>query len=163
MASSARQDDSESPGVEETQGNACLECPGACCSFRAINISYRALKSGQRYDSMLIDGLGEDGHTYQLLFEDGEVPEMEWYIIEWHDGRRVLAFHCTHEEGGMCTEYERRPEMCRDFECAALRGEVDLEEFLDDHGHDYDPEADPDVEIREVTERVREIIGRAEL
>lgn len=162
MASSARKTEVKG-GEEAEEHNPCAECPAGCCSFKTINISYRELEDGERYDSMLLDGLGEEGSTDQLLFEDGEVPEMEWYIKE-HGDHRALVFHCTHQtEDGMCGEYDRRPDMCRSFECQALQGEMELEEFLEEHGLEHDPVAHEDVELTEVTERVREIIGRAEV
>lgn len=165
MASSAREEqaEGESESVGEAETNPCLECPGGCCSFKTINISYRTLDEGQRYDSMLLDELGEEGALNNLLFDDGEVPEMEWYIVTWPDGHRTLSFHCTHEEDGWCTEYDRRPGMCRTFSCAALEGEMELEEFLDEHGLEDNVIDHPETEVEEVTERVREIIGRAEL
>lgn len=162
MASSARQDQAEGESGEEAETNPCLDCPAGCCSFKNINISYKSLDEGQRYDSLLLDEI-EEGTLNTLLFEDGEVPMMEWYILTWEDSHRTLSFHCTHQrEDGMCGEYDRRPEMCRTFECEALQGEMTLEEFLDSHGLTFDPIESDLVEVREVTERVREIIGRAE-
>lgn len=131
----------------------CASCGGGCCSFRAIRISFQNLSEGQRYDSLVL----EDENVEQLVRPDGSAPDMNWYIIRYPDGTRSLVFECQHLEDGICTIYQGRPEMCRTFECAALEGEQDLDEFIQKHAWRADPEA---IVEKEVTERVTEIIER---
>lgn len=101
----------------------------------------------------------EGDHTDQLLFEDGDVPEMEWYVGKPEGvNRRYLFFHCTHLEDGRCTEYDRRPSMCEAFECQVLEGEATLEEFQDAVARSED--ALEEMDLTEVTDRVREILAR---
>lgn len=164
------------PPKEEEQeegevANPCAECAGGCCSFRNINISYVSLEKGERYDSRLLEYLEDGTLEEQLLMEDGSLPEMEWYLLEydWHEdgesGRsRSIVFDCGHlTEGGLCGSYENRPGMCRTFECEALQGEEDLEEFLDRHRiPDEGWEDHPHAELTPITERVEEILGRAQ-
>lgn len=131
----------------------CADCGGACCSFRRMRISCFGLDEGQRYDSAML----EYEHVDTLVLSDGEVPDMDWYVIE-HDGRRHLAFECGHLDDGRCGVYDRRPEMCRSFECGLLKGEVGLDEFMETRMRDEgEVEA---MEVTEVTGRVREIIAR---
>lgn len=132
----------------------CAECGGKCCSFRSLAISYHGLEAGERYDSMLLNAdIGVD----ELVFTDGTVPDMEWYTIKHDDGERALAFDCNHAVDGKCTEYDRRPAMCRWFECPPLQGEEDLDDWLEAHARIDDPE---DIIDREVTDRVQAIIER---
>ena len=133
----------------------CAECGGKCCSFRDGAISYRELDHGQRYDSLF---LNDDSHAEQLLFEDGEVPDMKWFVVD-HGGYRNMAFHCPHrDEDGKCGEYDRRPTMCQTFQCPVLEGDETLDEFLDYFDR---PDGVPDdADVTEVTERVQEILRR---
>lgn len=131
----------------------CADCGGSCCSFGAIRISFQDLDEGQRYDSLVL----EDENVSQLVRPDGTAPDMRWYVLRYPDGHRSLVFECQHLEGGVCSVYENRPDMCRTFECAALEGEVDLEDFIQKHAWRQDPEVYVE---KEVTERVTEIIER---
>ena len=137
--------------------NPCAECGGACCSFRRISISYSSLEPGERYDSHFLHG----DHIEQLVFDDGSVPAMDWYVLTTPDGDRRMVFECGHlTDDGKCGEYDRRPGMCKAFECAALDDDVDttLDEFLDAHRR---PAGFPDeYDLREVTDRVHEILRR---
>lgn len=148
-------------GDDATDANPCFECGGKCCSFHGIRISYRDLDACQRYDSMLLD---RDPEVLgNLLLTDGTVPDMDWYTIRFDGYRRALAFDCNHlQDDGTCGVYDRRPGMCRSFECPALDDEDDttLDEFLDMVGWEGTGEEPEDTVDREVTERVREIIGR---
>jgi len=140
----------------------CFECGGKCCSFRSIRISWLGLDACQRYDSMLI-GQGEDGGLDELMLTDGTVPDMDWYTIRFDGYKRALAFECNHlTDDGKCGVYDRRPRMCRRFECPALDDDVDetLDEFVDAVGWEGSGETPDDVVDREVTSRVREIIER---
>lgn len=136
----------------------CAECAGGCCSFKTLRISFIGLEDGERYDSRLIDS---DDLLGQLPFEDGEIPDMRWYVGRYAEsGNRALFFDCQHlQEDGTCGEYDRRPAMCKNFACRALRGEQDLDEFLESTAWDEGPDEEL-VEVREVTERVQEIIER---
>jgi len=136
----------------------CVECGGRCCSFRLGGISYSGLDEGERYDSFFLSGDWVD----QLVFADGSVPEMDWFIATKPDGSRELVFECGHlTDDGRCGAYDKRPGMCRAFECPAVDPEDDttLEEWLDDFARDGVPD-DADVDIREVTDRVRSILKR---
>ena len=135
----------------------CADCGGKCCSFTTLRMSFVGLEDGERYDSHLID----EAWLGQLPFEDGEIPDMRWYVGRYPDsGNRALFFDCQHQqEDGRCGEYDRRPAMCKNFACQALQGEMDLDEFLE--AHTWKEGAHEElVEVREVTERVQEIIER---
>jgi Fe-S-cluster containining protein len=135
----------------------CAECGGRCCSFDTLRMSFVGLEDGQRYDSFLID----DAWLAQLPFEDGEIPDMRWYVGRYPEtGNRGLFFECQHlQEDGTCGAYERRPAMCKNFACQALRGEESLEDFLESTTWD-DSGREELVGLREVTDRVQEIIER---
>ena len=137
--------------------NPCAECAGACCSFRRIGISFSSLEPGERYDSHFIHG----DHIGQLIFEDGTVPEMDWYVLTTPSGTRRMVFECGHlTDDGKCGAYDRRPGMCRAFECRALDEDDDmtLDEFLGEYAR---PANFPsEYELRDVTDRVRSILRR---
>lgn len=159
MASSARQE-TEAGVAESEVADPCAECAGGCCSFKNLNIGYHTLDDGERYDSSLLD-LIEDGHLAEsLLFDDGTVPDMEWFVMDLRHlgGNRALVFDCGHLDGGLCTEYDRRPGMCRNFECDALEGEMTVDEFKDEH--EVLPPMRDEANLKRVTERVHEILGR---
>lgn len=121
-----------------------------------MRICYLSLEEGQRYDSLVM-GL-DDERLAELLTADLEVPDMEWHVIR-NNGGRHLAFECRHRGGdGLCGIYDDRPGMCRGFSCAALDGEESLEDFKARKARP-DGEAD-EVHVREVTDRVNEILGR---
>lgn len=90
------------------------------------------------------------GALDQLLFEDDEIPDMEWYLAN-----RSIVFECGHlTDEGKCGEYERRPSMCSTFECQVLRGEEELDEFLEKS----EPKDLDDEDLVEITDRVNQII-----
>jgi Fe-S-cluster containining protein len=130
--------------------NPCRECGGICCSFHDMSISWRSLPEDETFDEAK-----DDLDVSNLPFEDGEVPDMEWYVEDTPGGS--IVFHCTHREDGLCTEYDRRPEMCRAFECAVLRGEQDLDEFKDQVQRPEDELKD--AELRDITEEMKELIA----
>ena len=135
----------------------CASCGGKCCSFREMAISYRSLDAGERYDSHF---LHDDTHD-QLVFDDGTVPEMQWYILTYPNGARKIAFECGHRrDDGLCGAYDKRPSMCRTFECPALDDDSDttLDEFLD--SLDYVDGVRDDIDVRDVTDRVQGILKR---
>lgn len=135
----------------------CAECGGKCCSFRSISISYSSLEAGERYDSHLLNG----DNTDQLVFEDGSVPDMDWYILTTPDGERRLVFECNHlTDDGRCGAYDKRPGMCRNFVCDALDPDTDttVDEFVSNHAHP--PNFPDDFDLRDVTDRVHEILAR---
>lgn len=141
---------------EEDVADPCAECGGRCCSFRLGAISYASLDEGERYDSFFLSGDWVD----QLVFEDGAVPAMDWFIVTKPDGSRELAFECGHlTDDGKCGAYDKRPGMCRAFECPAIDPEDDttLDEWLDGFARDGVPD---DADLRDVTERVRSILKR---
>jgi Fe-S-cluster containining protein len=134
----------------------CAECGGKCCSFRLGRIHFSGLDDGERYDSHFLDG----DYIDQLVFEDGTVPEMNWFVVTDADGDRNTAFECTHlTDDGRCGAYDKRPGMCRAFECPAVDPDDDttLDEWLDDFARDGVPD---DVDVRDVTDRVRSILKR---
>lgn len=146
----------------------CAGCEGGCCSFFELRVTFTDLDPGVRYDSHLME-MGEDGNLDQLLMEDGSVPDMRWFIWDnpLDDDRRSLVFDCGHvSDNGLCTVYDERPSMCRTFQCAALKDEEGLDEFLgrvawyEDDGY-YDERPTPGhPHLTEVTERVHELIER---
>lgn len=135
----------------------CAECGGKCCSFRTLRISFTDLEPGERYDSRVIHG----DHIEQLVFDDGSVPDMNWFVVTKPDGTRALSFECNHlTDDGKCGAYDKRPGMCKAFECDALRDDVDttLDEFLAEH--ERNGNFPGDYSLRDVTDRVRDIIAR---
>lgn len=136
--------------------NPCADCGGRCCSFRLGQISFAGLSEGQRYDSFFLNHDGFD----QLLLADGSVPDMRWFVTEAPDGGRNISFECEHlTDDGKCGVYDDRPGMCRGFECPALDDEDDttVDEWVDEFARDGVPD---DVDVTEVTGRVREILQR---
>jgi Fe-S-cluster containining protein len=118
--------------MSEPVADPCAECGGKCCSFREINIGYRELDDDEKEEGGIV-AIGY--HDDQLFFEDnngelvfGEgIPDMDWYI----KNNQRIVFECNHlTEDGKCGVYNKRPDMCRSFECPALTGEETLEEFL---------------------------------
>ena len=136
----------------------CAECGGRCCSFQTLRMSFVGLKDGERYDSHLID----EAWLAQLPFEDGEIPDMRWYVGRYPEsGNRALFFECQHlQEDGTCGAYDRRPAMCKNFACQALRGEQDLDEFLEATTWGERDAREELEDLHEVTDRVQEIIER---
>lgn len=139
------------PPASET----CIQCGGMCCSFRDMNITYRKLDKGERYDSHFIHG----DHVGQLIRGDGEPADMKWYVVTRPGGDRFIAFDCNHRTAnGLCGVYDDRPPMCSNFECAVLSGDTTLADYKSDHGR---PDGVPDdVDVRDVTDRVNEILRR---
>ncbi|AGM11783.1 hypothetical protein M201_gp06 [Haloarcula californiae tailed virus 2] len=137
----------------------CADCGGRCCSFHTLRMSFIGLEDGERYDSRLMHS---DDLLGQLPFEDGEIPDMRWYVGRYPDsGNRALFFDCQHvQEDGTCGEYDRRPAMCKNFACQALRGEQDLDEFLENTTWGDHEATEVLEDVREVTDRVQEIIER---
>jgi len=97
-----------------------------------------------------------------LPFEDGEIPDMRWYVGRYPEsGNRALFFECQHlQEDGTCGAYDRRPAMCKNFACQALRGEQDLDEFLEATTWGERDAREELEDLHEVTDRVQEIIER---
>lgn len=141
---------------DATVADPCAECGGRCCSFRLGGISFTSLDEGERYDSHFLDG----DHVDQLIFEDGTVPRMNWYVVTKPDGSREMAFECGHlTDDGKCGAYDRRPGMCRAFMCPAVDPDDDttIDEWVDDFARDGVPD---EYDVRDVTDRVREILRR---
>ena len=130
-----------------------MECGGKCCSFKTLNISFRSFDEADNLEDVL-----NDLHTEQLVFTDGDVPNMKWYLVEKR-GKQFLLFDCQHlTEDGKCGEYERRPALCSEFECMVLRGETELDDFLESAAPlDYDED-----ELIDVTEEVQQAIREQE-
>lgn len=129
----------------------CFECGGICCSFKDMNISWLTI------DQPLPEFLRDEDDEYfeQLVFQDGRVPDMDWFLDE--DGS--IRFHCNHREDGKCTEYERRPEFCRAFECPILKGDKDIKEFQRMYGRRQNPDMD---KMKDITELMKERIAEVE-
>lgn len=138
--------------------DSCAECGGRCCSFQTLRMSFVGLEDGERYDSHLID----EAWLAQLPFEDGDIPDMRWYVGRYPEsGNRALFFECQHiQEDGTCGAYDRRPAMCKNFACQALRGEQDLDEFLEASTWGERDAREELEDLHEVTDRVQEIIER---
>lgn len=132
------------------EDNPCVECGGACCSFRNIRISWISLDDGE-----IFEDAKDDLDVSRLPFEDGEVPDMEWYLEDQPGGR--IFFECNHLEDGLCSEYERRPEMCRAFECMVLKGEETLSEFK--QATQWEPGELEKLDLREITDEMKELIA----
>lgn len=132
----------------------CATCGGSCCSFREMGISYLHLDEGQRYDSLML----EHDNINDLVRENGDPVDFQWFVVTLPEGRRYLAFECEHWVDGKCSIHDDRPELCRSFECDFLSGDMDFEEFEDRHL--FDGGVPDEYEVREVTERVNEIVER---
>lgn len=100
----------ESPSVDPELPS-CVEC-GICCNFNEPR--------------------------YAMIFEDDDARliEADRALTHWADGRRYMRVkdgHCAALDttGGLsvCTIYERRPFLCRDYprggeQCLAIRAKV---------------------------------------
>lgn len=142
--------------TDDDVANPCAECGGKCCSFATLRISFGPIEPTESFEDLIAD---RDRWVEQLVFDDGTVPDMDWYVIQWPSGRRALAFDCNHLDGGLCGEYDRRPAMCRTFECEALDEDDDatLDDVVDRYGHDVDDPID-EYAVEDVTDRVQEIL-----
>ena len=102
----------------------CDGCPGMCCSFRIGRVSY--LKADE--DRSFEDLFRENEHWDEVLLEGGDIADFEWFRGEFEDGRVEAYFECGHlTDDGLCGVYDRRPEMCRRFECGAFEADDDEE------------------------------------
>lgn len=136
----------------------CEQCPGLCCSFKRGRISLIELDEGERYDSAMLDYEYID----DLLLADGTPVDMRWYVVEREQDdvrRRYISFDCQHlTDDGRCGVYPDRPYLCEQFQCQAFEEGTDTREALDAmerEDSDWD-----NLECREVTDRVTEIIER---
>jgi len=135
----------------------CERCGGCCCSFRGLNISYGTYED-QSFASYLREQVdfpevdGEITRAWELVRQDKRVPDMTWY-----DTGETLLFECNHlTDDGKCGIYEDRPAMCQRFECDALRGEMELQDFLATYARD--PGEIDMAELEDVTDEVTSII-----
>lgn len=139
--------------MPEGSENPCMDCGGICCSFQSMNICWRTLEGDDTFDEA-IDNLD----VSNLVAEDGEVLDMEFYVDDVPGGR--IFFHCNHREDGLCTVYDRRPEMCSAFECPVLKGDetvADLKQYAGRHPSDSVPSKD---ELRDVTDEMHARIAK---
>lgn len=133
-----------------SEDNPCFECGGACCSFRTLRISWMALDDGVTFDEAK-DDLGLEN----LPLTDGTVPNMEWYVEDLPGAR--IVFECNHLEDGLCSVYDKRPEMCRAFECSAIEGEKTVAELKESAS--WDEGELEKLDLREITEEMNELIA----
>lgn len=117
----------------------CARCEGSCCTFRAMNITFGDIGDEQSIEEYLSEPIdfskvdGEAPRGSELIRQSGTPVEMRWYLSDdLHEG--TLHFECEHRtDEGKCGIYDDRPQMCRRWECAALRGEMSFKEFLQTH------------------------------
>ena len=146
----------DAPALPE--GNPCLECGGRCCSFKTLRIAFQSvddqdkpLPLEERVRATLQRGAAPDN----LYRQSGDPVSMHWYT----DGSR-LWFHCEHlTDAGKCGIYEDRPDLCRNFECAVLRGKETLDTFLSQLGAEREID-DLGDDVTEVTDIVNDELQR---
>ena len=113
--------------MTEAMNPLCDACGGSCCSFRTMGVSFAEIPEGRTLQEVLDGRVPE-----QVLRPDGKAPRMTFYDAhEKETGERHLIFECAHvSPQGKCRIYENRPEMCRIFECDALKGTMKLGPML---------------------------------
>lgn len=139
------------------EANPCLECGGKCCSFRSMAISftavpdvYTALEPDEKAHAVLMRSDME-----QLLTEDGEPIDAEWYLETYT--LESLVFDCNHlTEDGLCGIYDSRPDMCQSFKCDVLEGRMSLSDYIRDYGRD--PKEIDESKYIDVTDTVNEVL-----
>lgn len=107
--------------LDETAGR----CTGACC--RSFPLSFDPLLTGVEVIAALRGAQQRDEHGEPKLGLDGE-PLM-WNLTEGaaiadmvlplygpypKDAKAQARFTCRHFDGSNCTNYENRPDLCRD-------------------------------------------------
>ncbi len=102
----------------------CEACGGLCCSFKTMRVVFAKIEEGETLQHLL-----DRHYPQQLLRPDGKpAAKMRFYDArEKESEERCLLFECGHlSPQGKCRIYANRPEMCRTFECEALKGEMKL-------------------------------------
>lgn len=148
--------------MSEKPENPCMDCGGSCCTMLRSGICYIKLDRGERYDYAL-----KRNDCSTLLTDNGKIVNMNWYILTYNSGMRLLTFDCSNlSVDGKCTIYEDRPSMCRNFSCEYLDGEITWDEHNqrfrkpeeDKYRDDMDAHREGTKDITEVTDRVNEIL-----
>ena len=93
----------------------CSRC-GNCCRLATSEHSYEQLK--QR--AMRGDKFASDFVSVFVPFESEEVaklanPEFFKLLEETMEDQKVFYYHCPKMNGNECSDYENRPDVCKDF------------------------------------------------
>lgn len=100
----------------------CSDCGGSCCSFRTMGICFTSMEAS-------VEETLSKHNPEQLLRSDGKVPNMRFFV---RNGG--LEFDCQHRSpAGKCRIYKKRPDMCRDFRCQALKGLITVDQLKANH------------------------------
>ena len=91
-------------------------CCGDCCRLAVSEYSYQQLKQraarGDKYSSEFI--------SIYVPFESEEKaraanPDYFDALIELMGDSKIYYYHCTKQSGNLCSDYENRPDICKDF------------------------------------------------
>lgn len=102
--------------IEYRQNFSCARC-AACCRLACSEFSYEELKQkAQRSDNFATQFVNtfipyEDENEARKIY-----PEYFELLAEKLDGEKVYFYHCPKlSADNSCSDYENRPDICRDF------------------------------------------------
>lgn len=86
----------------------CLKCPGYCCTYAEIEITWRDIERLARH-------FGLDPDTASLKFAKFDVRKGIWMLRHRKDHIFVSTCALFDQEKRRCTVYEARPGVCRKY------------------------------------------------
>lgn len=101
--------------LDKRSEHSCIKC-GACCKLATSEYSYAQLK--QRASKG--DKFSADFVSVFVPYENEEDaknanPEFYQMVAELLEDEKVYFYHCPKVKDNLCSDYENRPDICKDF------------------------------------------------